>query len=173
MAITRQKKEDLVASLVTKLQTAKSVVFTDYRGLTVEELDDVRNKLRAEGVEFKVVKNTLFKIASKEAGIELSADATHNHPVAVAFGMEDEVAPAKITFDYSKKNDKLTIVGGVLEGKEISDIMVKSLAALPTREQLYGQLVGVLAAPMSGMVNVLAGNIRGLVNVLNAVVETK
>ncbi len=173
MAITRQKKEELVASLVSKLKSAKSVVFTDYRGLTVEELDEVRNKLRAEGVELKVVKNTLFQIASKEAGIELSKDATHNHPFAVAFGMEDEVAPAKIAFEYSKKNDKFAIVGGVLEGKEISDIMVKSLASLPSREQLLGQLVGTIAAPMSGMVNVLAGNIRGLVNVLNAVAEQK
>lgn len=173
MAITRQKKEELVAQLVEKLKNAKSVVFTDYRGLTVEELDDVRNKLRTEGVELKVVKNTLFKIASKEAGIELSENATHNHPFAVAFGMEDEVAPAKITFEYSKKNDKLAIVGGVLEGKEISDIMVKSLASLPTKEQLYGQLVGTISAPLSGFVNVLEGNIRGLVNVLSAVKDQK
>lgn len=172
MAITRQKKEEMVASLVEKLKNSKSVVFTDYRGLTVEELDEVRNNLRAQGVEFKVVKNTLFKIASSEAGIELSGDATHNHPVAVAFGT-DEVAPAKITFEYSKKNDKFSIVGGVLEGKQINAVMVKSLANLPTKEQLYGQLVGTIAAPLSGFVNVMQGNIRGLVNVLSAVKDQK
>lgn len=173
MAITREKKETRVAELATKLKNAKSVVFTDYSGLTVEELDDVRNKLREQGIEYKVIKNTLFAIAAKDAGLEIDKAMTHNHPIAAAFAVDDEVAPARITFDYSKKNEKLAIIGGVLEGKQISDIMVKSLASLPTREQLYGQLVGTLAAPMSGMVNVLAGNIRGLVNVLNAVAEQK
>jgi large subunit ribosomal protein L10 len=173
MAITREKKEALVAELVTKLQTSKSVVFTDYRGLTVEEIDEVRSQLRAEGIEFKVVKNTLFKLAAKEAGIEIAEDVTHGHPVAVAFAGDDEVAPAKITYTYSKKNDKFAIVGGILEGKEISDIMVKSLASLPSREELYAKIVGTLASPLSGMVNVLSGNIRGLVNVLNSIKETK
>ena len=173
MAITREKKEELVTSLVRKLQSSKSVVFTDYRGLTVEEIDDVRNQLRAQGIEFKVIKNTLFKLAAKEAGIEISEDITHGHPVAVAFSGEDEVAPARITSTYSKKNEKFTIVGGILEGKQISDIMVKSLANLPTREQLYGQIVGTLAALLSGLVNVMQGNIRGLVNVLSAVRDQK
>jgi large subunit ribosomal protein L10 len=119
------------------------------------------------------VKNTLFKLAAKEAGIEIAEDVTHGHPVAVAFAGDDEVAPAKITYTYSKKNDKFAIVGGILEGKEISDIMVKSLASLPSREELYAKIVGTLASPLSGMVNVLSGNIRGLVNVLNSIKETK
>jgi large subunit ribosomal protein L10 len=173
MAITREKKETLVADLVAKLVGSKSVVFTDYRGLTVEEIDTVRNQLRAEGIEFKVVKNTLFKLAAKQAGIEISDDITHGHPVAVAFAGEDEIAPAKITFTYSKKNDKFAIVGGILEGKQISDTMVKSLASLPSREQLYGQLVGTIAAPISGLLNVMQGNIRGLVTVLGAIRDTK
>ena len=173
MAITREKKETLVADLVAKLQGAKSVVFTDYRGLTVEEIDEVRNQLRAEGIEFKVIKNTLFKLAAREAGIEISEDVTHGHPVAIAFAGDDEVAPAKITYTYSKKNDKFAIVGGILEGKQISDIMVKSLASLPGREELYAKLVGSLASPLSGMVNVLAGNVRGLVNVLSAIRDSK
>jgi len=98
---------------------------------------------------------------------------TSGHPVAVAFAGGDEVAPAKITYTYSKKNDKFAIVGGILEGKEISDIMVKSLASLPGREELYAKIVGSLASPLSGMVNVLAGNIRGLVNVLGAYRDSK
>ncbi len=173
MAITREKKETLVAALVNKLQTAKSVVFTDYRGLTVEEIDEVRNQLREQGIEFKVIKNTLFKIAAKEAGIELSDDIIGGHPVAVAFAGDDEVAPAKVVYAYTKKNDKFGIVGGILEGKEISDIMVKSLASLPGREELYAKLVGSIASPLSGMVNVLSGNIRGLVNVLTAIKDSK
>ena len=159
MAITREKKESLVADLAAKLAGAKSVVFTDYRGLTVEEIDEVRNQLRKQGIEFKVIKNTLFKLAAKQAGIEISTDVTSGHPVAIAFAGTDEVAPAKITYTYSKKNEKFAIVGGILEGKEISDIMVKSLASLPSREELYAKIVGSLASPLSGMVNVLSGNI--------------
>ena len=173
MAITREVKETRVAELSEKLRNAKSVVLTDYSGLTVEEIDEVRNNLRAQGIEYKVIKNTLFSLAAKDAGIEIDKDLIQNHPVAAAFAADDEVAPARVTYDYSKKNDKLTIIGGILEGKQISDIMVKSLASLPTREQLYAKLVGTLASPMSGMVNVLSGNIRGLVNVLNSIKETK
>ena len=173
MAITREKKETLVAALVNKLQTSKSVVFTDYRGLTVEEIDEVRNQLREQGIEFKVIKNTLFKLAAKEAGVELSDDVTHGHPVAVAFAGNDEVAPARVVYAYTKKNDKFGIIGGILDGKQISDIMVKSLASLPSREQLYSSLVGTIASPLTGMLNVLTGNIRGLVNVLTAIKDSK
>jgi large subunit ribosomal protein L10 len=173
MAITKQKKEELVADLVKKLQDAKAIVFTDYRGLSVEELNDVRNELRKQGIEYKVLKNTLFKIAAKEANLDLNLENAGGHPIAAAFGYEDEVAPAKVVNTYANKNEKLEILGGVLEGKEINSIMVKSLAKLPSREELYGKLVGTLSAPMSGMVNVLSGNIRGLVNVLNAISDQK
>lgn len=173
MAITKQKKEELVQELVDRLGRAKSVVFTDYRGLTVEELNEVRNELRKQGIEYKVLKNTLFKIAAKEANLDVELENAGGHPIAAAFGYEDEVAPARVVNAYASKNEKLEILGGVLEGKEINAIMVKSLAKLPSREELYGKLVGTLAAPMSGMVNVLQGNIRGLVNVLNAVKDQK
>lgn len=173
MAITKQKKEELVQDLVGKLTDAKAVVFTDYRGLSVEELNEVRNELRKEGIEYKVIKNTLFKIATKEAHLDIDLEAVEGHPIAAAFGFGDEVAPAKVVNAFANKNDKLEILGGILEGKEISAIMVKSLAKLPSREELYGKLVGTLAAPMSGMVTVLSGNIRGLVNVLSAIKENK
>jgi large subunit ribosomal protein L10 len=145
MAITKQKKEELVQDLVDKLNRSKAVVFTDYRGLTVEELDEVRNELRKEGVEFKVIKNTLFKIATKEANVDVNLENAGGHPIAAAFGYADEVAPAKVVNTYANKNEKLEILGGVLEGKEINAIMVKSLAKLPSREELYGKLVGSIA----------------------------
>jgi large subunit ribosomal protein L10 len=173
MAITKQKKEELVADLASKLREAKSIVFTDYRGLTVEELNEVRNELRKQGIEYKVLKNTLFKIAAKEADLDIVLENAGGHPIAAAFGYLDEVAPAKVVNTYAGKNEKLEILGGVLEGKEINAIMVKSLAKMPSREELYGKLVGTLAAPMSGMVNVLQGNIRGLVNVLSAINDQK
>jgi large subunit ribosomal protein L10 len=173
MAITKQKKEEVVQNLVDKLTSAKSVVFTDYRGLTVEELNEVRNELRKEGIEYKVIKNTLFKIAAKEANMELELESAQGHPIAAAFGYQDEVVPAKVVNSYANKNEKLEILGGILEGKEINAIMVKSLAKLPGREELYAKIVGSLSSPLSGMVNVLNGNIRGLVNVLSAIKDQK
>ncbi len=173
MAKTKEKKIELVTEIVERLSKAKAVVFTDYRGLSVEDLDEVRNNLRKEGVDFKVIKNTLFKRATKDAGIEVSFAELEGHPIAAAFGYEDEVAPAKVTYEFSKKNENLEIMGGILEGKEISAISVKSLAKLPSRDEMYAKIVGSLAAPMSGMLNVLSGNMRGLVNVLNAYKEDK
>ena len=173
MAITKEKKEQLISELSEKLRTSKSVVFTDYRGLTVEELEDLRNKLREQGIEFKVIKNTLFRIAVKEAGITIDESIIKGHPVAVAFSSDDEVAPAKISYEFASKNEKLGIIGGILEGKGINDIMIKSLAKLPSREELYAKIVGSLASPLSGLVNVLSGNTRNLVNVLNAIKNQK
>jgi large subunit ribosomal protein L10 len=173
MAITKEKKEQLISELSEKLRTSKSVVFTDYRGLTVEELEDLRNKLREQGIEFKVIKNTLFRIAVKEAGITIDESIIKGHPVAVAFSLDDEVTPAKISYEFANKNEKLGIIGGILEGKGINDIMIKSLAKLPSREELYGKIVGSLASPLSGLVNVLSGNARSLVNVLNAIKNQK
>lgn len=173
MAISKSKKTELITEIIDKLQRSKAIVFTDYRGLTVEDLDEVRNKLREQGIDFKVIKNTLFRRAVSEAGLEVNTEEFEGHPIAAAFGYGDEVAPAKITYEFSKKNENLEIIGGILEGKEINAISVKSLAKLPSREELYAKIVGSLAAPMSGMVTVLSGNIRGLVNVLNAYKEQK
>jgi large subunit ribosomal protein L10 len=168
MAITKKKKEEAVADIVEKLSRSKAIVFTDYRGLTVEDIDNVRNNLRKEGIDFKVIKNTLFKRALDEAGLNLDLAGMEGHPIAVAFGYGDEVSPARVTYEYSKSNENLEILGGMIEGREINAITVKSLAKLPGREELYAKLVGSLAAPMTGMVTVLTGNIRGLINVLNA-----
>ena len=173
MPLTKEKKTEFVNQIADKLVRSKSVVFADYRGLKVDELDEVRNSLREKGIEFKVIKNTLFMRALDEAKLSIETSDIVGHPIAAAFGYGDEVEPAKITCNYSKKNDNFEILGGILEGKEISSIMIKSLAKLPGREELYAKIVGSLASPMSGMVNVLAANTRGLVNVLNAYKEQR
>jgi large subunit ribosomal protein L10 len=168
MPLSKERKAEFVADIKDRLVRSKAVVFTDYRGLTVEEIDEVRNNLREKNIEFKVIKNTLFKRALEESGIRFDLAEMEGHPIAAVFGYDDEVDPAKITFDYTKKNEKLEILGGLLEGNEMNAIMVKSLAKLPGREELYAKVVGSLASPLSGTVNVLAGNIRGLINVLNS-----
>jgi large subunit ribosomal protein L10 len=173
MAISREKKKEFITDIIDKLNRSKAVVFTDYRGLDVESINEVRNKLREQGVDYKVIKNSLFRRALAETNLKINVEEFENHPVAAAFSYEDEVIPAKVIYDYSKKNENLEILSGILEGKEVDAITVKSLAKLPSREELYAKLVGSLVSPMSGLVNVLTGNMRGLVNVLNAYKEQR
>lgn len=173
MALSRKKKEEFIADIIDKLNRSKSVVFTDYRGLDVESINEVRNKLREQGVDYKVIKNSLFKRALNETNLKINVEEFENHPIAAAFSYKDEMIPAKVIYDYSKKNENLEILSGILEGKEVDAIAVKSLAKLPSREELYAKLVGSLVSPMRGLVNVLTGNMRGLVNVLNAYKEQR
>jgi large subunit ribosomal protein L10 len=167
MAKTRVKKEEMLSSLDQKIENMKSAVLVDYKGLKVKDIEELRNILRKQGVSFNVSKNTLTKIALKKSGIEFD-EGIFKKPVALAFAMEDEVAPAREISLFAKKNEAIEILGGILERKFIDEAMVKNLALLPTKEQLHGKLVGTIAAPLSGFVNVFAGNLRGLVNVLNA-----
>jgi large subunit ribosomal protein L10 len=173
VAISREKKVELISEITDKLKRSKSVVLTDYRGLTVEDTDEIRKQLREKGVDYKVIKNTLFKKALEEANLIVNLDNFEGHPIAAAFSYDDEVAPAKVTYEFSKKNENLEIVGGLLDGNEINAIAIKSLAKLPGKDELYAKLVGSIAAPMNGLVNVMVGNLRGLVNVLNAYKEQK
>jgi large subunit ribosomal protein L10 len=172
MAKTKQKKEELISKLDNQLQIAKSAVIVDYKGLKVNETEELRNILRAKGVQFNVSKNTLVKIALTKHGIEFD-ESIFKRPVAIAFAMEDEIAPAKEIDLFAKKHEAIEILAGILENKMIDASAVKRLALLPSREELLAKMVGSIASPLSGMVNVLAGNIRGLVNVLQAVSNKK
>lgn len=167
MAKTKEEKVKLLENLDSQMQRMKSAVIIDYKGLKVKETEILRNILREKGVEFNISKNSLTKIALKKSGIEFD-ESIFKKPVAIAFAMEDEVAPAKEITLFAKKNEAIEILGGILERKFIDDAMVKQLSLLPSREQLHTQVVGTIAAPISGLVNVFAGNMRGLVNVLNA-----
>lgn len=168
MAKTKEQKENLVAGLDEKLSRAKSAVLIDYKGLKVRETEELRGILREKSVDFHITKNTLVKIALKKHGIEFDADI-FKKPIAIAFAMEDEVAPAKEISLFAKKHEALEILGGILENRVIDAAAVKQLASLPSREELLAKMVGSIASPLSGMVNVLAGNLRGLVNVLQAI----
>ncbi len=173
MAISRKKKEELVESLAEKLGKSKAAVFTDYKGLSVEEINEVRNNLREKGIEFKVVKNTLFGLAIKEAKLDIDAKELENHPVAVAFGYDDEVAPAKVVYNFAKNHESLEIIGGILEGKNIDVPMVNSLAQVPSREELIAKMIGSINAPVSNFVGVMHANLRNVVGVLDAIREQK
>ena len=169
---TKQQKRDIVKDLAEKLKSSKAAVFSDFKGLTVKEMSELRKELRSSGVEIKVIKKTLIDIALKDAGIDLSVK-DFSGQIALAISQEDEVAAAKIIEKATKTSENLKIVGGILGDKAIAAEEVKALAKLPSKEELLSKLVGTLNAPVSGFVNVLAGNLRGLVQVLKAIGESK
>ena len=167
---TLKAKEAEVAEIQEKLQKSQSVMFLDYRGLTVSEVTELRNKMRAAGVEYKVIKNTMMRRAAQEAGVE-GLDEILEGPTAVAFGYEDPVAPAKILVDFIENAKKTQLKGGVLAGRAMSQAEIKDLASLPSKEQLLAKLMGSLNAPVTGLVMALSGIPRKLVYALNAIKE--
>lgn len=172
MAVKRSDKEQILADLEAQLENAKSIVFADYRGTTVKKIDELRSSLRKEGISTKVAKLTLIKKALEKHGVDTSS-MDFKAPVVMAVSKEDEVAPARIFTAFVKENKNVKILAGVMESKMLSASEVGALASLPTKQQLLGQLVGTINAPVSGFVNVLAGNLRSLVYVLNAINESK
>jgi large subunit ribosomal protein L10 len=175
MAITREAKEQAVDQLSGELGRIKLAVMTDYRGLTVREVEELRGILRDQGITYRVAKNTLLRLATKNNPALADIDpATFTGPMALAMGFDDELAPARVIFQYAKTHNALEIVGAITADGQILDAaQVKAMANLPTREQLLGQLVGTIAAPLSGFVGVMSGNVRSIINVLNALSEAK
>lgn len=173
MAKTRKIKETEVKRLVDNFQGAKAVVFATFKGLTVAKSRELRNKLRQEKVAFKVSKKTLLKKAfeiAKVTGLDLQ---NLQGNVAIAFGKEDEVAPAKILNNFAKDNKQLHLEFGLLEGQILTLEKLKELAQLPSKLELLTKALGTIKAPLSGLVNVFVGNLRGLMNVLNAIKNGK
>ncbi len=170
MAKSREQKEQSVTQLVEDLGKIKLAVLTDYRGLTVAELDELRDQLSAEAIPYRVTKNTLLKLAAKQTGAlkEMDADAFQG-PLAIAFGYDDEVAAARLIYNFGKTHEALEITGALTgDGEYLEPAQVKALAVLPTKDQLLGQLVATISAPIQGFNRVLSGNLSGLINVLKA-----
>jgi len=140
-------KQQEVEEIATKLRESASSVVTDYRGLNVAQVTELRKSLREAGVEFQVLKNSLVSRAAASA--ELSdLDAVLTGPTAVAFSKNDAVTAAKILNDFAKKNDALELKGGIVEGRFVDSEQVKALANLPSREGLLSMLLSVLQAPV-------------------------
>ncbi|HHU48324.1 MAG TPA: 50S ribosomal protein L10 [Clostridiales bacterium] len=168
----REKKEQIVAEIKQKLADSSSAILIDYRGLTVEEVTQLRSEFRKNDVDYKVYKNTLTELAAKELGMD---DLTPflKGPTAIAFGVKDPVAPAKILTEGMKKLKKMQFKVGVVDGRIIDVNGIKALAELPSREELIAKMLGSMNAPISGLVNVLGGTMRSLLYALNAVKESK
>lgn len=150
-----EAKKAQVAEVVEILKAAQTGVLVDYRGLTVDEDTDLRNKLRAANVKYFVMKNTLLRLAADETGLN-ALDETLHGPTAIAVSSEDAVAPAKVLADFAKGNEKLEIKGGFMDGAVMTLDEIKKLAATPNMETLIAKIMGSLNAPASNLVRLLA-----------------
>ena len=167
-----ESKKAVVDALSGKIKEATSVVFVDYKGITVAQDTELRRKMREAGVHYNVVKNTLLRIAAEQAGIE-GLEPSLEKNTAIAVSPEDPVAVAKIVCEFAKENKELKVKVGVLDGKVIGADEIKALASLPPKEVLIAKMLGSMNAPISGFVNVLQGTIRNVVYALEAVRKQK
>lgn len=166
---TRAQKEESVVKLTEKFGRAKSIVFTDYKGMTMNQLSALRNKLAEADAEFTVTKNSLVDIALKQAGLEGGSDNIASGPTATLFSYGDEILPLKALTKAIKDNAVGEIKGGFFNGEFMESSFVIRLSTLPLKLELQAKVLGCLVSPLSGMVNVLQGNLRNLVYALNQV----
>ncbi|MCL2229062.1 MAG: 50S ribosomal protein L10 [Firmicutes bacterium] len=161
----RLEKEKTISEIETNLKTAKSVVFVDYRGITLSEVTKLRSKLRKAGVVYKVYKNNLMRIALNNLGIT-GLDEKLAGTLAVAFGMQDEVAGAKIILD-EKFKDKMALQFGLLGNDILDEAGVKALATMPSKEVLVAQLLGLLQSGARNIATVVNAVPRNLAVVID------
>jgi large subunit ribosomal protein L10 len=170
--MARPEKVAVVEELTQKISQSQLAVLTDYRGLNVKDITELRKKLREAGIEYKVVKNTLTTLAAKK----LELDDLEPHlagPTAIAFGYDDPVAPAKILSEFAEDHKQLELKAGLLDGKLIGAEAIADLAKLPSREVLLAMLLGAMQGPIGGFARVLAGPVTGFVRVLDKIREQK
>ena len=168
MALTKEQKQNIIKDLKESIDKQKSMVFVSVKGLKAVDLLELRNKLKESNCRLLVAKKTLIDIAFKDSKVEVDTKELDGQ-VALVFGFKDEVLPAKTSYEFSKKNENLKILGGFLEDKfrEVNEII--TLAKIPSREELLAKVVGSISAPISGFTNVLHGNLRNLVYVLKEI----
>lgn len=160
-------KAKTIDELTEQLGAAKLIVLTDYRGLRVSDLQDLRTNLRKSGGEIRVAKNTLTRIAAQNAGIS-GLEPYLEGPLAIGLASDDIVGFTKSLSDFARTSRILTIRGGVLDGNFISAEQVEEISSLPSKEQLQAKLLGLLQSPMSRTLSVLSGPSRSVAYVLQA-----
>ena len=173
MVLSKDCKKEILQDLIVKLKESKGVVLTDYQGMSVFEINRLRNELRENKVEFKVVKNTLMEKACEELNVEdLTKDLIGC--TAMAFSSDDGVAPARLLKEYYKKNKiDLKIKSGLIDGRVFNPEKIMEIASLPLKDVLIAQIVAGIRFPLFSLVFILQGPLRGLIYSLKAVKEQK
>jgi len=168
MPKTKNQKNEVVKDLTENLKKSKMVVLTDFKGLKVKDVTELRRELSNNKSACQVVKKTMMNLAFKEAGINYDASDLPGNIIGLSFDYDESLAPVKIVAGFGKTHDKMAILGGIYQNAFLTAAEVKTLATLPNREQLLGQLLGTMKGPITGFVTVISGNMRGLLQVLNA-----
>ena len=164
-------KVELVSELRALVGLTTAAILTDYRGLSVAELTELRKKLRDADAEYRVVKNTLFKLAAGDSMPIAEMGEFLTGPTAIGFAKSDPVAVAKILLDYARDHKALSVKAGVMDGRVLSAAQVDALSKTPPREVLLSQMLGSLQAPISGFVGTLSGIISNFVFTLQAIAD--
>ncbi len=172
MAKTRAQKEQTVQDISDKLAKAKAVVFADYRGLTMKQLSQLRDQLRDQEAEFTITKNTLLSLALPASNFQ-SPTSSLQGPTATLFAYDDEISPIKTLVKALKDAALGSIKMGFWGSETLDADRIRQLSALPSKDELRGQTVGVLVAPLQGIVSVLQGNLRNLVYALSEIQKAK
>jgi len=167
MALAKEQKQRVISDLKDKIGKQKSIVFVDFSKVNSKDIFALRRKLKTAGCVLKIAKKTLLGIAfGKDNALWKKAKESIPSQLAVVFGIKDEIAPAKITEQFTKESENIKILGGIFESRFIDKAEVIVLSKIPSKEELLAKLVGSIFAPVSGFVNVLQGNIKGLITVL-------
>jgi large subunit ribosomal protein L10 len=169
LPITRERKEDLIIALAEDLSKSQAVIITDYRGLPTAELASLRNQLRGMKSGLHVAKNTLLALALKRAGMPVPEDLLEG-PTAVAFCHADIAGPAKALNDFLKDKE-IKVKGAIMGGSVLRGAEATALASLPSREQIFGRLLGTISAPGTQAAGVVASGIRQVLYALKSRVE--
>ena len=171
MALTKEKKAKSLESIKAGLAKQKSMVFADFSKVNSKDLFSLRKQLKEAGCLLKIGKKTLVRIAFGQSKIQGWSEVAKNVPgqLALIFGIEDELNPAKISQQFAKTNEAFTILGGIFEKKFVDKAQVLVLASLPSRQELLAKMVGSLASPISGFENALIGNTRSFVSLLSRI----
>ena len=168
MAKTKQQKEQVIKELKESFSRQKAVVFVDFKGLKVEDMFNLRKRLKLVDGKLRVAKKTLIDLVIKDS--EFKADVKNlEGEIALVFGFGDSIAPAKTVYNFSKENPNIKILGGFFENefKGAEDFI--AIAQLPSKDELLGRFVGSISSPVSNFVNVLEANLKGLIYTLNAI----
>jgi large subunit ribosomal protein L10 len=168
--MNRDQKAAAIEEIATEIQEASAVFAVDYRGISVPQAAELRAKLRDADTRFRVVKNTLTERAADQAGAE-ALKALLEGPTALAFVRGDAAAAAKAIADYARATDLLPFKGGLMDGAALDPEQIRAISRLPSREVLYGQLVGIVASPISGLARTLQALISGLAVQLGQIQE--
>lgn len=167
MAINKKRKEELVAQYVEMLQKARGVIITEYRGMTMPQLDELRNSLREKNASFTVTKNTLLKIALYEVGMAVPEDLLAG-PVAAVFAYEDLPATVKAVLEYAKTNEIFVTKGGILGTSVVSQAQLGPISELPPLDTLRAELIGLTTMPLQSFLALLEEPGRQFVGVIRA-----